>query len=62
MNRIKELREKKGLTQQQLANLAGVTQPYLHDLEKGHRGAKPETWARIARALGVLVSELKEAG
>ena len=62
MNRVKEIREAQGLTQQQLAKLAGVTQPYLHDLEKGNRGARPETWARIAEALGVKVEELREAG
>ena len=62
MNRVKKIREAQGLTQQQLAKLAGVTQPYLHDLEKGNRGARPETWARIAEALGVKVEELREAG
>lgn len=62
MNQVRKLREAKGLTQQQLAILAGVTQPYLHDLEKGNRGARPETWARIAEALGVKVEELREAG
>jgi len=61
MNRVRKLREAQGLTQQQLAKLAGVTQPYLHDLEKGNRGARPETWARIAEALGVKVEELREA-
>ena len=60
MNRVKEIREAQGLTQQQLAKLAGVTQPYLHDLEKGNRGARPETWAQIAEALGVKVEELRE--
>ena len=60
MNRVKEIREAQGLTQQQLAKLAGVTQPYLHDLEKNRRGARPETWARIAEALGVKVEELRE--
>jgi len=62
MNKVRKLREAQGLTQQQLAKLAGVTQPYLHDLEKGNRGARPETWARIAEALGVKVEELREAG
>lgn len=62
MNQVRKLREAQGLTQQQLATLAGVTQPYLHDLEKGNRGARPETWARIAEALGVKVEELREAG
>lgn len=60
MNRIKEVREAKGVTQQALANLVGVSRPYIVDLEKNRRGAKPETWARIAEALGVKVDELRE--
>ena len=59
MNRIKEIRKLKGLQQKELANQAGVTAPYLHDLENNRRGAKPETMQRIADALGVQVEELK---
>ena len=62
MNRIREVREAKGITQQALANLVGVSRPYIVDLEKNRRGARPETWARIAEALGVKVEELREAG
>lgn len=60
MNRIKEVREAQGLTQQELASRVNVSRPYIVDLEKGRRGAKPETWARIAEALGVKVDELRE--
>ena len=42
----------------ELANLAKVSQPYLHDLENNHRGARPETYERIASALNVPVNEL----
>ena len=58
MNRIREVREAKGITQQALANLVGVSRPYIVDLEKNRRGARPETWARIAEALGIRPSEL----
>ena len=58
MNRIKEIREVKKLTQVELSSLAKVSQPYLHDLENNHRGAKPETLQRIADALGVAVNDL----
>lgn len=53
----------KHFTQKKLAFLVGVSQPYLHDLESGRRGAKQETLQRIAEALGVAVTELigKEA-
>ena len=64
VNRIKEIRESKGLQQKELAELVGLSAPYLHDLENNRRGAKPETLERIANGLGVSVTELtgKEAG
>ena len=64
VNRIKEIREKQGLQQKELAAITGFSAPYLHDLENNRRGAKPETLQRIADALGVPVEELvrKEAG
>ena len=58
VNRIKELREKHGMMQKELAERAGVSRPFLHDLENNHRGAKPETYQRIADALGVSITEL----
>ena len=64
VNRIKEIRERKGLQQKELAKLVGLSAPYLHDLENDRRGAKQETLERIANGLGVTVMELtgKEAG
>lgn len=59
MNNIRDIRNGQGLTQVQLAEMANVSQPYLLDLEKGRRGAKPETWQRIADALNVTVDELR---
>lgn len=59
MNRIKELRKEKGLTQKKLAELAGISQPYLNDLENGNRMGKQETLQRIAAPLGVTVKILK---
>ena len=58
MNRIKEFRKKCKKTQKELAELVGISQPFLHDLENNRRGAKPETYQRIAEALGVTVAEL----
>lgn len=58
MNRIKEFRKKRKKTQKELAELVGISQPFLHDLENNRRGAKPETYQRIAEALGVTVAEL----
>ena len=58
MNRIKEIREFMGIKQKDLAIKAGVSQPYLFDLENQRRGAKRETLERIAAVLGVNVSDL----
>ena len=58
MNRIKEFRKKRKKTQKELAELVGISQPFLHDLENNRRGAKPETYQRIAEALDVTVAEL----
>lgn len=58
MNRIKEIRESKHLMQKELAEIAKISRPYLHDLEYNRRGARPETYKRIADALGVTVEEL----
>lgn len=60
MNRIKAIRESKGLSQKQLANIVSVSAPFLCDLEKGRRGANPETWKKLADALGVDVPDLME--
>lgn len=59
MNRVLELRTKRGITQQALATAAGISRPFLVDIEKGRRGAKPDTWSRIAGALGVTVADLR---
>lgn len=59
MNRIRELREAAGLQQKELAERANISRPYLLDLERNRRGAKPETLKRIADALGVTVDELR---
>ena len=59
MNRVKEIREAKGMTQQMVADAACISRPFLVDIEKERRGAKPETWQKIADALGVKVEELR---
>ena len=61
MNRIKEIRVHLRVSQSELAKSAGVSQPFLCDLENNRRGAKPETLSRIANALGVNVADLEVA-
>lgn len=63
MNRIKKVRQQKKIRQIDLARDAGVSQPFLSDLENNRRGAKTETMQRIADALGVKIKDImKEAG
>ena len=58
MNRIKEIRLETNMKQLELARAAGVSAPFLHDLENGNRNARPETMQKIADALGRSVEEL----
>jgi transcriptional regulator with XRE-family HTH domain len=55
--RIEELRKKKGLTQEDLAAKAGLHRAYFWDIENG-RNISIKTAYKIARALGVSLSEL----
>lgn len=57
--RLKRLREKAGLTQQQLADASGLTQGAVCDLERGRRpDPRVSTAAALAKALGVGVERL----
>jgi XRE family transcriptional regulator, master regulator for biofilm formation len=58
---IRELREKKGLTQEELAFKARVTPGYVAQLELGIRkNPSLDVVRRLARALGVRLAELLE--
>ncbi|MCA6305263.1 MAG: helix-turn-helix transcriptional regulator [Phenylobacterium sp.] len=52
-NRIRELREAAGLSQQQLADRAGTSQPQVDRLEKGERKLTADWMRRLSEALGV---------
>lgn len=58
-NHIRQIRHERGLTLDTVASQVECSIPYLSDLELNRRGARPETWKRIAAALGVTVEELK---
>lgn len=62
MNRIREIRIKKGISQKALALASSVSAPYMHDLENGNRDAKPVTRKRIADAMGCTVEALFPEG
>lgn len=50
---MKLWREHRGLTQQALADQAGISKPYLSQIESGKRQGTVETLAAIARVLNV---------
>jgi transcriptional regulator with XRE-family HTH domain len=51
-------RRKKGLTQRQLGELAGVAHTTVQRLESLKRGAYPQTLRKLASALGAAPEEL----
>lgn len=56
--RIRQLRQQKGLRQQQLAQRAGVTQPHLSAVERGQRQPSLRMLQRIAAVLGCKLDDL----
>ena len=61
-NRVRELREQKGLSQEALAFAARVHRTYLGGIERGERNPSLKNINTIARALKVSLSDLFEFG
>lgn len=57
-NRIKELRLKNNLSQQELAALLDYEKSNMSRLESGKVDAKISTYYKVAQALGITLSEL----
>jgi DNA-binding XRE family transcriptional regulator len=57
-NPIKVWREYRKLTQQQLADIAGISKPYLSQIETGKRAGTTEILSAIAKALDVSLDEV----
>lgn len=56
--KIKEARKKKGLSQSELAEKSGVSQPAISKIERGDRSPNIITIGMLAAALDIPVSEL----
>jgi transcriptional regulator with XRE-family HTH domain len=50
---VKRIRQKKGLTQEKFATVAGFSQQYISSLERGRRNPTVITLYELAIALGV---------
>jgi transcriptional regulator with XRE-family HTH domain len=56
--RLKQWRERRSLSQRELAGMAELSEAAIIRLEKGQRKARPQTARRLATALRVDVDEL----
>jgi len=56
--RLQELRENAKLSTAQLAEIVGVSQPMISQMESGLKTPKLEVMARIAKRLGTTVDGL----
>ncbi len=56
-SRITELRERRGITTNKLANLAGISQSFLREVEMGKKNPTVETLSFICYALGISLRE-----
>ncbi|MCF6148823.1 MAG: helix-turn-helix transcriptional regulator [Candidatus Kuenenia sp.] len=57
---LRAMRERLGITQEELALRCNLTQGYINFLENGKRGYSEKSLEKIAHALGIMISELFE--
>jgi transcriptional regulator with XRE-family HTH domain len=55
---IREIREKKNLSQEQLANLADLHRAYVGQIERGEKNIGLRNLEKIAKALKVSIKDL----
>ena len=56
--RVRQLRLQKKMTQEQLAERAGISTSFLGHIERGSRKLSLDSFCRIARALGCTANDL----
>lgn len=61
-NPVKVWREYRGLTQQQLADSAEISKPYLSQIETGKRTGTTNVLSAIAKALDVSLEQIAKPG
>ena len=57
-SRVRRRRKESGLTQEQLAEMAAISTPFLGHIERGTRKCSVETLVHIAGALDVCICRL----
>lgn len=56
--RVREIRKEKGLSQEKLADLAGLDRTYISDVERGERNISLVNIIKIANAFNINVKDL----
>ena len=56
--RLRRVRERAGISQEKLADLAGLHRTYVSSVERGKRNISILNIERLARALGVSMAKL----
>lgn len=56
-NRIQFFRQQKGITVNKLANLSGISQSFLRDVELGNKKPTVETVSLLCDALGITLGD-----
>ncbi|MEG9883171.1 MAG: helix-turn-helix transcriptional regulator [Hyphomicrobiales bacterium] len=57
-NHIRQMRNERSISQEELAELAGVHRTYVGTIERGEKNVTILSIGKIAAALGVTISEL----
>lgn len=52
-DRLREIRDRQGLSQEKLADILGITRPAVSELERGARRLSAEELSRLAKALSI---------
>jgi transcriptional regulator with XRE-family HTH domain len=60
-SRVRKIRVSQGLSQEQLADRAGLHRTYIGMVERAEKNLSLNNIEKIAKALGVSVSELMES-
>lgn len=60
--RLRAVRQQRGISQEKLADLAGLHRTYVSSIERGERNVSLVNIERLAAALGVAMAELMPDG